>query len=99
VTLFPSLHEGYGLPVAESLAAGTPVITSNFGSTAEIGADGGCVLVDPRDDDELTAAMRRVLTDEKYMATLRKQIAKRSHRTWSEYAEALWTGVQDGGIK
>jgi Glycosyl transferases group 1 len=99
VTLFPSLHEGYGLPVAESLAAGTPVITSNFGSTAEIGADGGCVLVDPRDDDALTDAMRRVLTDEKYTATLRKQIAKRTHRTWGEYAEALWTGVQEGDIQ
>jgi hypothetical protein len=43
--------------------------------------------------------MRRVLTDEKYTATLRKQIAKRTHRTWGEYAEALWTGVQEGDIQ
>jgi glycosyltransferase involved in cell wall biosynthesis len=94
VTIFPSLHEGYGLPVAESLAAGTPVITSDFGSTAEIGADGGCLLVDPRDDDAITNALRRVLTDSKYMDSLRNQIEKRKHRTWADYADGLWNGVQ-----
>ena len=40
-TVFPSLNEGFGLPVAESLAAGTPVVTSDYGSMAEIGALGG----------------------------------------------------------
>ena len=46
-TVFPSLAEGFGLPVAESLASGTPVVTSNFGSMAEIGQAGGALLVDP----------------------------------------------------
>ena len=41
VHVFPSVHEGYGLPVAESLALGTPVITTEYGSTAEIAAGGG----------------------------------------------------------
>lgn len=98
VTLFPSLHEGYGLPVAESLAAGTPVITSNFGSTAEIGADGGCVLVDPRDDADLTNAMRRVITDDAFVASLREQIAGRTHRTWADYADGLWAGATAEGV-
>ena len=48
-TVFPSLLEGFGLPVAESLASGTPTITSRHGSTAEIAAEGGCLLVDPYD--------------------------------------------------
>ena len=56
--IFPSLHEGYGLPIAEALAHGTPVITSDFGSTAEIARDGGCLLVDPRDDEQIVDAMR-----------------------------------------
>ncbi|MDQ1543819.1 MAG: hypothetical protein QOK08_1457 [Actinomycetota bacterium] len=96
VTLFPSLHEGYGLPVAESLAAGTPVITSNFGSTAEIGADGGTVLVNPRDDVDLTNALRRVLTDAPFVAELRDQIAHREHRTWADYSDGLWSGLMAG---
>jgi glycosyltransferase involved in cell wall biosynthesis len=93
VTMFPSLHEGYGLPVAESLAAGTPVITSNFGSTAEIGADGGTVLVNPRDDLDITNALRRVLTDAPFVAELRNQIAHREHRTWADYSDGLWSGM------
>ena len=46
-SVFPSLLEGYGLPIAESLLSGTPVITSNFGSMAEVAEKGGCLLVDP----------------------------------------------------
>lgn len=96
VTMFPSLHEGYGLPVAESLAAGTPVITTSYGSTAEIGAEGGCVLVDPRDDASLLAALRRVLTDAKYSQELQEKITTRDHRSWSDYANELWAALNDG---
>ena len=92
-TVFPSLHEGYGLPVAESLALGVPVITSNYGSTAEIAADGGCLVIDPRDDDDLAAAMRRLLTDPAELAELRAQVARRPRRTWDDFAAELWTGL------
>jgi glycosyltransferase involved in cell wall biosynthesis len=89
-TVFPSLHEGYGLPVAESLAAGVPAITSNFGSMVEIAAGGGVVAIDPRDDIALTDAMRRLLTDDALIARLRTQIEGRPSRTWSNYADELW---------
>lgn len=89
-TVFPSLHEGYGLPVVESLAHGTPVITSNFGSTAEIALGGGAVTIDPRDDHALTDAIRRLLTDRSALEDLRTQIAHRRGRSWAEYATALW---------
>ena len=89
-TIFPSLHEGYGLPVAESLAYGTPVIATNYGSTAEIAADGGCLLVDPRDDESVTNAMRRLLTDDDLLAALRTEALNRPRRTWQEYADDLW---------
>ena len=94
-TVFPSLHEGYGLPVVESLAAGTPVITSDFGSTAEIAAAGGVLTIDPRDDEALIRAMRRLLMDPAALAALRDEIAGRRDRTWSEYAVELWDRLVD----
>jgi glycosyltransferase involved in cell wall biosynthesis len=87
---FASLHEGYGLPVAESLACGIPVITSNFGSQLEIAELGGCLVVDPRDDDEVTEAIRRLLTKPDELQRLRSEAVARPVRTWDEYASELW---------
>lgn len=96
LVVFVSLHEGYGLPVAEALACGTPVITSNFGSQLQIAEAGGCVVVDPRDDDELTAALRKLLTSPGELDRLREAIAARPVRTWGQYADDLWTFLIDG---
>lgn len=90
---FPSLHEGFGLPVAESLASGTPVLTTRYGSMAEIAADGGCVTVDPRDDDALVDAMRRLLTDDELVSGLRQAALARRARSWDDYAAQLWDDV------
>jgi glycosyltransferase involved in cell wall biosynthesis len=89
-TVFISLHEGFGLPVAESLALGVPVLTSDFGSLAEIAAMGGCVTVDPRDDDRVADAMRTMLTDDELIARLRAEAAAIPSRTWRDYADELW---------
>lgn len=90
VVLFPSLNEGFGLPVAEALASGTPVITSGYGSMAEIADHGGALLVDPRDDHSLVDALRRLLTDPELHAELAAQATARPRRTWDSYAEDLW---------
>jgi glycosyltransferase involved in cell wall biosynthesis len=92
-TVFPSLHEGFGLPVAESLALAVPVVTSNYGSTAEIARDGGCLLVDPRSDDAIVTAMRELLTDDDLYARLLAECLARTPRTWGDYADELWTGA------
>jgi glycosyltransferase involved in cell wall biosynthesis len=92
-TVFASLHEGFGLPAAESLEYGTPVITSNFGSTAEIAAGGGAIVIDPYDDEALVSAMRRLLADDEFVADLRRQIAARPVRSWDDYAADLWSGL------
>lgn len=89
-TVFPSLHEGYGLPVAESLACGTPVITTNFGSLQEIAEGGGTLTIDPRDDQQLVDAMRVMLTDDELWQRLRTEAAQRPVRTWDDYAAELW---------
>jgi glycosyltransferase involved in cell wall biosynthesis len=89
-TVFPSFHEGFGLPVAESLSHGTPVITTDFGSTREIGEEGGALLVDPRDDEALVDAIRTLLTDTGRLEGLREEIRHRRNRTWDQYAADLW---------
>lgn len=98
VSVFPSFHEGFGLPVAESLALGTPAITSDYGSMREI-ADlgGGCLLVNPRDDSDIAAAIRTAITDDAVMAELRVQAAGRQARTWQDYADESWAMIEGLG--
>lgn len=90
VTVFPSLHEGYGLPVAESLAVGTPVLSADIGAMREIAEDGGVLAVDPRDDDALTDGLRTLLLDDDVHRRLAAQAAARPRRTWDEYADEAW---------
>lgn len=96
-SVFVSLHEGYGLPVVESLAAGVPVIASRFGSLGELVVDGGCVGVDPSDIEDVAAAMARLLTDPDELARLRDEIRDRSTGTWHDYADAVWENVETMG--
>ncbi len=96
VTVFISLHEGYGLPVSESLAYGTPVITTNYGSQRQIAEGGGCLVVDPRDDKAVADAIERVLTEPGLADRLREGAARRSPRSWNEYAAAAWAFLVEG---
>jgi glycosyltransferase involved in cell wall biosynthesis len=89
-TVFPSLNEGFGLPVAESLAIGTPVVTSDFGSMLEIGAQGGALHVNPRDDHAIAGAIRTLLTDDRTHARLAREAAARPSRSWEDYARETW---------
>jgi glycosyltransferase involved in cell wall biosynthesis len=67
--VFPSLYEGFGLPVLEAMACGTPVVCSNAASLPEVAGD-AALLVDPLDVEELAAALERVLSDEELRAGL-----------------------------
>ncbi|MBO3101410.1 glycosyltransferase [Cellulomonas fengjieae] len=96
-TVFISLHEGFGLPVAESLACGTPVLTTSYGSQAQIAAAGGCLTVDPRDDESVLAGLRAMVTDPDLRARLRDEAAHYPVRTWQDYAADLWTDLVEGG--
>ena len=60
--VYPSLYEGFGLPIVEAFACGTPVVTSDRGATAEV-AGSAALLADPTSDESLTDALRRVLSD------------------------------------
>jgi glycosyltransferase involved in cell wall biosynthesis len=95
-TVFASLHEGFGLPVAESLASGTPVITSDFGNMREQASHGGALLVDPRHDQSLTDALRRLLSDRPLRDRLAAEASQQSRRTWDDYAAELWDYLVEG---
>jgi len=70
--VYPSLYEGFGLPVVEAMACGTPVLTSRSSSLAEI-AEGAALLVDPEDEAALADGLRALGRD----ATLRHSLAER----------------------
>ena len=70
--VFPSLYEGFGIPVLEAGACGVPVITSNTSSLPEVAGD-AALLVDPLDVDAIAAAMQRLVTDD----ALRAELARR----------------------
>ena len=95
-TVLLSLHEGFGLPVAESVALGTPVLTSNYGSLAEVAAAGGCLTVDPRDDEQILAGMRSMLEDDELVGRLRAEARSAPTRTWAQFADELWSAYRAG---
>ncbi|MGZ4124179.1 MAG: glycosyltransferase family 4 protein [Actinomycetota bacterium] len=84
--VFPSRYEGFGLPVLEAMAVGTPVVTSSVSSLPEI-ADGAAVLVEPDDPRALADAIGRVVDDESFRARLRDEgLARAARFTWDETA-------------
>ena len=89
-TIFTSINEGFGLPVAESLASGTPVLTSNYGSMLQIAANGGALTVDPRDDYAILDGIRSMLVDDALYARLNAEAAAYVVRPWDDYASDLW---------
>ncbi len=94
-SIFPSLNEGFGLPVVESLVNGTPVITSDFGSMRELGEGNGALLVDPHDPQAIAAAIVEILDDEQVRKRLTAEAARVQRSTWDDYASALWRIVTE----
>lgn len=84
---WPSLVEGFGLPVLEAMAQGTPVVTSSGTSMEEV-ANGAVVLVDPRSEDSIARGLERVLRDEELAATLAEAGRARAKRySWERAAD------------
>ncbi|MBN1203065.1 MAG: glycosyltransferase family 4 protein [Anaerolineae bacterium] len=86
---YPSLYEGFGFPVLEAMACGTPVVTSNVSSIPEVAGD-AALLVDPYDVEVLAGALRRLLTDETLRADLVARGFEQAARfTWARTAQQL----------
>lgn len=81
--VFPTLYEGFGIPVLEAFACGCPVIVSNSSSLPEVGGD-ACRYIDPRDETSLTAAVQAVIYDESLRADMTvRGYEQRAKFSWS----------------
>jgi len=88
--VYPSLYEGFGIPVLEAMACGTPVVTSRGGATEEV-AGGAAVLVDPRDPESIAAGIEEA--ERRRDALVEVGRARASMFTWrraADLVEDLW---------
>jgi glycosyltransferase involved in cell wall biosynthesis len=86
VFVFPSLYEGFGMPLLEAMAAGAPVVTSNVSALPEVAGE-AALTVDPRSPSELARAIERVLTDRVLASRLSAMGVERARQfTWEKTA-------------
>lgn len=88
-TVYPSLIEGFGLPIHESLWFGRPCVCGANGALGEVSAGGGCLTCDQTRVETLAAAIRSLLTDRALYAKLAGQAEQRPFRSWLDYARSL----------
>ena len=89
VFVYPSVYEGFGLPVLEAMACGTPVITGNFSSLPEVVGDAG-LMVDPHDPRAFAEAMEKVLTNEILHTDMSaRSLSQAANFTWDNTARDM----------
>lgn len=89
VCVYPSLYEGFGLPVIEAFACGTPVLTSLTTSLPEVAGD-AALLVDPESVDAIAAALARLVGDEALRLSLRERgLQRAAHFAWPQVAQRV----------
>jgi len=88
-TVFPSIEEGYGLPIAESLWFGKPCLCANFGAMAEAARGGGCLTVDTRSAGAIKKGLECLILDGALRQELAWQCTSRAIRTWHDYGSGV----------
>lgn len=91
--VFPSLYEGFGLPVLEAFRHGTPTIVSSAASLPEV-AGKGALLIDPYDIDDISHKIQQVLTNPVLRLQLQEQaLAQESLFSWESSALSMWEAI------
>ncbi len=96
-TVYPSVLEGFGLPVIESLWLGRPCVCANFSVMAENAAGGGCLTCDTRDPQALADAMIRLAESPELRHRLAVEATTRPLKTWHEYAAEVLLAMKEAG--
>jgi glycosyltransferase involved in cell wall biosynthesis len=87
--VYPSLYEGFGMPILEAMACGCPVLTSNTSSIPEVAGD-AAAMVDPLNTQAISELLLRILTDSHFSENLRRRGAERAAMfTWESSARRL----------
>ena len=93
-TIYPSVLEGFGLPIIQSLRNCRPCICANFGTMAETASGGGCLTVDIRDAEKLSDAIVALATRRDIRQKLVEEIERRHVKTWQEYATEICEALE-----
>jgi glycosyltransferase involved in cell wall biosynthesis len=93
-TVYPSIAEGFGLPVIESLCRGKACICSGRGALGEISRHGGCVALDEVNRENLAAAIARLLGSPGELSTLAAAARARTFKSWANYTAELTTWMR-----
>lgn len=88
-TVYPSLKEGFGLPVLESLVRGKPCVCSSRGALGESSRGGGCLSLAEITPDTLAAAIMQLLAEPARLGALSAEAQRRPVRSWSDYTTDL----------
>ena len=94
-TVYPSLWEGFGLPVLESLSLGKPCVCTPFGALREVAENGGCLLVENGEPESLARGMRTLLENNGELKRLAKEACQRKYRTWDDHAKETLEFIEE----
>ena len=85
-TVYPSIKEGFGLPILESLWSAKPCICANFGSMKEVAEAGGCLMVDVTNVEALAEAIQQLANNPQLHQTLTQEAITLPFKSWHDYA-------------